>query len=334
MEKNLLQKLKPFNFSHLILVERIKKALNYGGDMKRPPLLYGAAGHGKTSTAIVLAKQKSGIYLNTYDISDEPCIMKFNASDGVEVLTKAAMFLKTTSLFSDKPKTVFFEEFDSASHQFYLTFKTFFDDYSELGFIIATCNDFDKVVKASEGAVKSRFNYINYDCINDDEVDELRQLQLKQCQKILSQKSINIKASDDAVLQLIDSNSLDWRPILYKIEEWVENGITELTDAIIEESVYAYVDIFKMLINKKLDHLDIYKNINVKYADKVDNILKTLSTKFIDWLILNGDSSQQMKVGRILIIVSQYQYRQRHVVDQLTNLRACLYHIQTVMQSK
>ena len=333
MEKNLLQKLKPYKFNHLILLDRVKNELN-NGILTKPLLLHGVGGMGKTSTAIVCAKNASGYNLNTPSLENEPNIKLVNSSRGKEILKEIEVFLKVKSPFDfdKKPKTVIFEEFDTATHKTYEEFKTFFDDYSEYGNFIAICNDLEKVERESKGAVASRFKIINYNPINDLEQKELRLKYIERTKKVLNSSSINIKATDEIIECLVDKFLPDWRHIIYEIQTWKEQNISELTNVELTNTTNAFQNLYKLLLSKP-DTVNIYKEVNQRYVEQSKQILNDLGTNFIDWLIVHHPQ-KALRIGQLLITINDHQYKHSFVFDPLVNLRACFYKLQQILNTK
>lgn len=333
MKKTLLERAKPKTFNQLVLSDRIKNQLN-GGLISNPLLFHGGPGLGKTSTALVCAKITSGYNLNTTSLKNEPCILKINLSDeGVDVMrNKVKNFLTTKNLlnFENKPKTILIEEFDGANHKMYKMFRGFYDDFGSYGKWVATCNNINIIKNVEEGAIFSRFKTINFTCETETELNEIFEKQVKRCKVFLNHPDINIKASHEIVEDLVRIFSPDWRKIIMEMETWSEQNIKEITKEILNDSMKSSnINIYNLLISKP-DSIKLYKEINMDYTDNVQKILEELGTDFIDWLIKNHPKLA-LKVGQIMVIVNEHQYKQTFAIDGLLNLRTCLYKIQKTL---
>jgi replication factor C small subunit len=296
----------------MILPARIKNSFEEG--LQQNVLLSGSPGSGKTSMAKVLIKSHPHIFIN---VSDESSVET--------IRTKITDFCSTVSILDgeNKIKIVVLDEFDGASDQFYKALRGTIEKYAKTTRFIATCNYLNKIPEA----IRSRFQVYDFDPLDKEEEQEIKTQWEERISKILNLMSINHDSSN--LGSFTKKYFPDMRSALNTIQRWSIDGVTDLTEQKINEIVWNNEEIFEMIMNNS-DPVENYKLIVGQYSSRVDEVLSSLDSEFINWI----QDKYPGKVGfipPIIITVAKYQSERSKVIDPVVSLLACIFSLQQVL---
>lgn len=308
----LTEKLRPKELKHMILPLRIKSSFEDG--LQQNVLLAGSPGSGKTSMAKVLIKSHPHLFIN---VSDESSVET--------IRTKINDFCSTVSILDgeNKIKIVVLDEFDGASDQFYKALRGTIEKFAKTTRFIATCNYLNKIPEA----MRSRFELYDFDPISKEEENEIKLQWQERISKILSLMGINHQENN--LESFTKKYFPDMRSALNTIQRWSIDGITDLTEQKINEIVWNNEEIFNLILGSK-DPVENYKLIVGQYSSRVDEVLSSLDSEFINWI----QEKHPAKVGLIppiIITVSKYQAERNHVIDPVVSLLACIFSLQQIV---
>ena len=308
----LTEKLRPKELKHMILPLRIKSSFEDG--LQQNVLLAGSPGSGKTSMAKVLIKSHPHLFIN---VSDESSVET--------IRTKINDFCSTVSILDgeNKIKIVVLDEFDGASDQFYKALRGTIEKFAKTTRFIATCNYLNKIPEA----MRSRFELYDFDPISKEEENEIKLQWQERISKILSLMGINHQENN--LESFTKKYFPDMRSALNTIQRWSIDGITDLTEQKINEIVWNNEEIFNIIFGSK-DPVENYKLIVGQYSSRVDEVLSSLDSEFINWI----QEKHPAKVGLIppiIITVSKYQAERNHVIDPVVSLLACIFSLQQIV---
>ena len=312
IQELLTEKLRPKELKHMILPARIKNSFEEG--LQQNVLLAGSPGSGKTSMAKVLIKSHPHIFIN---VSDESSVET--------IRTKITDFCSTVSILDgeNKIKIVVLDEFDGASDQFYKALRGTIEKYAKTTRFIATCNYLNKIPEA----IRSRFQVYDFDPLDKDEEQEIKTQWEERISKILNLMSIGHDSSN--LGSFTKKYFPDMRSALNTIQRWSIDGVTDLTEQKINEIVWNNEEIFEMIMNNS-DPVENYKLIVGQYSSRVDEVLSSLDSEFINWI----QDKYPGKVGfipPIIITVAKYQSERSKVIDPVVSLLACIFSLQQVL---
>lgn len=307
------EKFRPKDLGQLIAPERIKNELNKG--LIQNILLFGSAGTGKTSTAMILSKPHTTLYINA------------SSERGIDTLRdKIGKFCSSISLEGgrEKLKCVVLDEVDGATGEFFNAFKASMEKYSHVARFIATCNHIQKV----PDAIQSRFNCISYDPINIEEENYVIALYKQRIGAILT--AAKVTYTDELLEKFIRNDFPDMRSLLNRIQSFYLQGITELNPKNFNIN-YDFVDLFNMCLQGTDKPYENYKLIISNYSSKIDDSLYALGNDFIEYLKQNYPAKLD-KIPLIIISVAEHQAQRTLVIDPLITLLSAVMKIQTILK--
>jgi replication factor C small subunit len=310
IDQLLTEKLRPKEVKHMILPNRIR-VLFEGKGLNQNILLAGSPGCGKTTLAKILSRDLPHIFIN---VSDESSVET--------IRTKINDFCSTISILDGKSskKVVVLDEFDGASDQFYKALRGTIEKFAGNTRFIATCNWINKVPEA----IQSRFEVINFDPINQDEEDFVKNEWKGRIRLILTKLGISI--DDDSLDEFEKEYFPDLRSALNRIQSWQIEGISAVDSSKIKDSAWSYEDLYQTIFKSK-DPVSNYQVIVGQYSSKVDDVMAALGEEFINWIIKNKQDQSKIIPG-IIVLVAEHQAQRTQVIDPVVSLLALIFKIQ------
>lgn len=271
----------------IILLPRIANIVNKGVLLNY--MFYGSGGQGKSTLAAILT---------------EDCnVLKINGSkeNGVDIVRDAIEeHVKNFSLLGKRgQKVIWIEEFGRTTPALRNALLGFIEEHPDVRFIV-TLNTLSNIQKTEEDkALISRFNVINFDPINRDEIDFIKAKQLLYLKGIC--KNIQFNISDDNLVKLNNKNFPNFRASVQKVQEISISGDIE----IIENIQHTNSDIFKLLMDGNIDLPKIYYMVTENYPkDASLELLNLASRPFFKYLI-EEKPELILKVGKKLLDLSK-----------------------------
>jgi replication factor C small subunit len=281
-----VDKYRPKNFDEIIgqdyFVKRIKAFIE---SKNMPHLLFaGAPGTGKTSTALVVAKElygKDGIKGN---------FLELNASDdrGIDVIRNQIKdFAKLKSLSNIPYKIICLDEADSLTKEAQQALRRTMEKYSSSCRFILACNEMSKILDP----IQSRCVIFKFKALNDDAVSKLIDIVVK---------NEKLRIEKEAKKFLIEISRGDLRKILNTMQasSAIDKNITlklinEILDFINPKEIKLMLDyaingdffkareeLIKLRTIKGLSSIEILKELYRQILDM--DIDPKLKVKFVD----------------------------------------------------
>jgi len=268
-----------------------------------------------TSTARALFEQ----YLMPYDY--------INASNETSVDVVRERIEKWCSTFSiieggATMKGVILDELDGVSDQFSKALKATMEKFEKNSRFIATTNHINKI----PDAVRSRFEEISFD-FTDEEESEVFKGYCKRVYEICKLEGITI--SKEALVELVKRKFPDMRNILRVLQGYANEGITEITIDTVKKFHGVHKDVFELIFNN-IDPIKNYQHLVSEYSSKVDDVLATLGTDFIDYIAMEKPNYTK-NIPQIIVTVAKYQQQRTQVIDEVISLLACVFECQNII---
>lgn len=309
------EKYRPKTFEDLILLERVKNKIKNG--ITTNLILYGSAGIGKSSFAKVLINEFKYPFL------------WINASlDGrIDTLKETIQnFCVNYSLDSENEnsiKVVVLDEVERSSDSFFDAFRGVIEKYAGTTRFILTTNFINKI----PDAILSRFESLNFN-FEDNEENELIKKYLIRLKHIIKIENIDIE--DKAIIKLVKSKYPDLRSIINSLEGF-KNENRKITLDDLNKYYGSNKNVFKFIIENR-DPIENYKFLLENYSNKVDDILYSLGSEFIEYIRL--EKQELIKYIPLLIIkICEYQVNKSRALDPVIVMLACVYDIQNILSN-
>jgi len=294
-----VEKYRPGTLDDIILTEENYKAFNQFREQEEIPnlLFAGAPGIGKTSLAKIIVNDliKCGhIYINASDENDIETIR-----------TKCITYAKQQPT-KGKINVIILDECDGLLQESQRALRNIIEEYSRTTRWILTCNYIHRIIPALQSRCQS------YD-LTPPVLDVV-----KRCADILNYEKITLTEDNrDYFIKLIKKDYPDIRKCINNIQKYSVNGRLMIEK---EETDKAFID-------------ELYEKIEAKQVVKVRKFLVENDDKFngeyhsllkllFNYTFEKEDLKENFK-RELLIIISEYLYRNTFVLDKEINAFTC-----------
>ena len=303
----------PQSVEDLILTKNVKEFfLNVAkeGQLNQNLILQGSQGCGKTQTIKTLCK-----------ITKQDVLFLNGSSEGRyldTVRNQVINFGTTVSMFNDKKKVVFFDEFDGTTNDVMLCLRGVIEQLHNNVCFIFTCNNLNKIIEP----IQSRCVVLKYTPIQKEEKPQMMSDIFKRMTHILEQEKIDYDKK--VILELVKNYFPDTRQLLNVLQRYSAGGIID-SGIIASFSDIAINDLMKHLKDKNFTEV---RNWVVK---NLDNDASAILRKIYDALY---ECLVPSTITSAILIISKYQYQCCFVMDQEINLLAALTEIMCEVEFK
>ena len=298
-----VERWSPESVEDLILPKNIKNFfLNVvkDGQLNQNLILQGSQGCGKTQTIKTLCK-----------ITKQDVLFLNGSSEGRfldTVRNQVINFGTTVSMFSDKKKVIFFDEFDGTTNDVMLCLRGVIEQLHNNVCFIFTCNNLNKIIEP----IQSRCVVLKYTPILKDEKPQMMSDVFKRVSYILDQQ--NIEYDKRVILELIKVHFPDTRQLLNVLQRYSVSGS-------IDSAILATFSDIK--VNDLIKHLKEknFPEVRKWIVANLDNDASSILRMVYDALYEHLDGPS---IAACVLIVAKYQYQSNFVADQEINLLAAL----------
>lgn len=293
----------PETVEDLILTKSVKEFfLNVinEGQLNQNLILQGSQGCGKTQTIKTLCK-----------ITKQDVLFLNGSSEGRyldTVRNQVINFGTTVSMFNNKKKVVFFDEFDGTTNDVMMCLRGVIEQLHKNVCFIFTCNNLNKII----APIQSRCVVLKYTPILKEEKPQLMSSVFKRISYILEQE--NIEYDKKIILELIKKHFPDTRQLINSLQRYSVSGKIDI-------GIFAsFADITVNELIKSIKEKN-FAEVRSWVVENLDNDIHIILRRVYDSLydILDGPS-----IAAAVLIVAKYQYQSAFVADQEINLLACL----------
>jgi len=298
-----VERWSPESVEDLILPKNIKNFfLNVvkDGQLNQNLILQGSQGCGKTQTIKTLCK-----------ITKQDVLFLNGSSEGRfldTVRNQVINFGTTVSMFSDKKKVIFFDEFDGTTNDVMLCLRGVIEQLHNNVCFIFTCNNLNKIIEP----IQSRCVVLKYTPILKEEKPQMMSDVFKRVSYILDQQ--NIEYDKRVILELIKVHFPDTRQLLNVLQRYSVSGS-------IDSAILATFSDIK--VNDLIKHLKEknFPEVRKWIVANLDNDASSILRMVYDALYEHLDGPS---IAACVLIVAKYQYQSNFVADQEINLLAAL----------
>jgi DNA polymerase III delta prime subunit len=298
-----VERWSPETIDDLILTKNVKEFfLNVAkeGQLNQNLILQGSQGCGKTQTIKTLCK-----------ITGQDVLFLNGSSEGRYLDTirnQVINFGTTVSMFNDKKKVVFFDEFDGTTNDVMLCLRGVIEQLHNNVCFIFTCNNLNKIIDP----IQSRCVVLKYTPILKQEKPQMMSDVFNRVSYILEKE--NIKYDKKVILELVKNHFPDTRQLLNVLQRYSVGG--EIDSGILASfSDVSVSDLIKYLKDKN------FKEVRNWVVKNLDNDASAILRRIYDACY---DSLVPASIPAAVLVIAKYQYQCCFVADQEINLLAAL----------
>jgi DNA polymerase III delta prime subunit len=274
-----------------------------------PNLLFfsSSPGCGKTTAAKALAN----------DIKSDFIYTNMSLDNGIDMLrNRISKFATSYSMFGENEggkKICILDEFDGSTPALQSAMRGFMEEFQDSCRFILTCNYITKIIEP----LKSRCQQIDFNMTNINSQKELKPIIVNRLCGIL--KNEKIEYQQETIAKLVDIFFPDIRRMINILQQYSKtNGIIDVGVFDLEK---VDIEFYQMVLNKKLTDARRYiieRNYNP------DELFRQLFENFVPML-------EKPKQAQVILVISEYLFRNSFVIDKEINFTACLIEIMSLI---
>jgi len=294
------EKYRPKTVEDTILPADLKATFQQFVDQKNVPnlILTGGPGVGKTTIAKAMLEELGCTYI----------VINGSMNGNIDTLRNEIKNFASTVSFSGGRKYVILDEADYLNPQSTQpALRNFMEEFSaNCGFIL-TCNFLNRII----APLHSRCSVVQFK-INASDKPKLAGRFMKRVTGILQKE--NVEFEERVVAELIMKHFPDWRRVINELQRYSATGK-------IDTGILANIssDNFKALF-ERLKAKD-FTGMRKWVAENLDNEPSVLFRRIFD---SSNECLNPNSVGRMVLLLAEYQYKSAFVVDQEINFVAFL----------
>jgi len=297
---------RPNDINNLALSKKNRKVLDKILERKKTPhlLLYGPAGSGKTTIALIITRA----------LANGKMILNASSEDrGIATIRTKVKQFASAKTRKNKQNIVFFDEADGLTPEAQTALKNDIEKYHKNCRFIFTCNNIDGIIEP----IQSRCIQLRFETPPE-------KLIIKHCIKILKKEKIEYKKKH--VKEIVGRYYPDVRSVINNLESCSLSGELNTKD---------FLDRF--------DPLKLVKYIQTGKIFAARNVWSDTSDFTRLYRALAEIIGGQEKCGfgldnenrvEALIIIADYLYKDRTIADREMNFTACVVEIMNLLEVK
>lgn len=314
--KNLMfcTKYRPSNMSKVIMLPRIEKLLvdetTKDIELKNNLLLYSSfPGTGKTTICKIIANKYDTLTINAsfYSSVDD---LRNEVNEFCK--TMGDIFAKNSDI-----KVVFLDEFDGVSSKYQEALRGFIEDNETRVRFVATCNNIGKL----SGPLKSRFTLVNFNPLNQEEVNYLKKAYAVRLGMIAKHEKLTVAEGD--LGKIVNKSFPDFRKMLDNLQIYEKTGTTQSTTDTSE--LYDF-------IMKGKSTFDTYQYVINNWSDNVNVMFEMLGLPFAEYLFEKLSDTTLGKVKQATNTVYNYSVTLQTDPDPVLSALSLIYDLQEIFK--
>jgi DNA polymerase III delta prime subunit len=298
-----VEKWAPESVEDFILTKSVKEFFTNvvdEGQLNQNLILQGSQGCGKTQTIKTLCK-----------ITKQDVLFLNGSSEGRYLDTirnQVINFGTTVSMFNDKKKVVFFDEFDGTTNDVMLCLRGVIEQLHNNVCFIFTCNNLNKIIEP----IQSRCVVLKYTPIPKNEKSQLMVSIFNRMSHILGEEKVEYDKK--VVAELIKNYFPDTRQLLNTLQRYSAGGKID-TGILASFSDVSVNELVKNLKDKN------FTEVRKWVVSNLDNDASSLLRRIYD---ASFDNLSPQSIPAAVLVIAKYQYQCAFVADQEVNLLAAL----------
>ena len=134
-----------------------------------------------------------------------------------------------------------------------------------------------------------------------------------------------------ALVEFVKRNFPDLRSTLNKLQGYKSQGTVNIGIEDVKRFNSVYKDVFDLIFNET-DPVKNYKVLVSEYSNRVDDVLQTLGSDFIEYI--QAEKPNHVKcIPQIVITVAENQAQRVNVIDPIITMLSCAYKLQEIIRS-
>jgi DNA polymerase III delta prime subunit len=301
-----VEKWAPNSVEELILTKSVKDFFTEvakSGQLNQNLILQGTKGCGKTQTIKTLCK-----------ITGQDVLFLNGSSEGRYLDTirnQVINFGTTVSMFNDKKKVVFFDEFDGSTNDVMKCLRGVIEQLQNNVCFIFTCNNLNKIIEP----IQSRCVVLKYTPILKEEKPKMMSDLFRRITFILEKE--NLEYDKKVILELIKNYFPDTRQLLNILQSYSSSGKIDIGIL----SSFSEVSLDQLINNLKTKN---FTEVRKWVVSNLDNDPSVILRKIYDSMYLHLTPSS---IPAAVLIIGKYQYQSAFAADQEINTLAALIEI-------
>jgi len=303
--QTLIEKYQVKNFDDLKLPARIKQIITDNQNTYYRLLLYSSPGTGKTTTAKLLSKGKSVLYLSGSN--------DFN----IQTMRKYVYPFCNSFSVNDKEKVLIIDEADNIPNKIQDAFKILIDTAKKVRFIFIT-NEIDKI----NDAIQSRCTKLNYN-YTASELDEQQANYLKFMVDVVQKE--NIGFTKEGLLELLKYYFPDFRALLDILQVFKTTKQRITVENISKNKIVSGIqnkEIYDLIEHPENYNARKFYEIVSKYRGIEESVLTSLCEPYFQYLNDKGLYEKTLETAEIM---NEFTSQYNTTINKFGLLVACIY---------
>ena len=130
----------------------------------------------------------------------------------------------------------------------------------------------------------------------------------------------------------IRANFPDMRTMVKRIQQFVNMGVTELTEEYIIKT-FDNSDLFNVILTQG-DSVKVYELLSSDWQNKAEDGIVSISRDFIEYLRQVNPQGWQSTIPEILVTCAEYIDKLSHSIDKFVTFEGLIFSIQMILRSK
>lgn len=316
MNKDFLywERFRPQSMKNLILLPRIRNFLENG--INTHLIFYGTTGLGKTTLAHILSKDNPTLLLNS-SLDTSIDVVRTTITDFIRKLD--------FNYPADKKKIIILDEFERVSDQYQDALKAFMEKYHDHARFILTTNHINKV-----GELSSRINKVNFNPINKEEEDYLKQQYFSYLKKIVKGVKADDLIQDAHIDKIINKFFPDLRAAVQMVQEIDISKDVNIINS--SASGSQNIELYSFILSGRNDSIEVFKYVTENLLNDIEITFESLGRSFFKYLMDIKPDALNRIAPKLIKLQKEYNETLHVTNDPLIHLVSFIMDIKNLLK--